>query len=105
MIDRDRICELRAEVGGDDLFEIVELFCEEVEETLERLAIQASPSILEDLHFLKGSANNIGMKEVGALCEMAEGQLRANPKEEPNLDEIAKSFKRGRQALLLELDR
>lgn len=104
MIDHARVSELRAEVGSEDLAEVVQLFCEEVEETLDRIMSHPSPSLAEDLHFLKGSALNIGMTELGALCQSAERTLRADPAAQPDLPGIATAFRKSRQALYLEID-
>ena len=99
MIDRCRIDELREDVGADDFAEVVALFCEEVEETLDRLRQHRSPALADDLHFLKGSALNIGMSEVGALCLRAEQSLRSDPALAPDVAEIARVFRASRDAL------
>lgn len=104
MIDRERLAELRNEVGADDLAEVVDLFCEEVEETLDRIRAHPSASIGDDLHFLKGSALNIGMSEVGRLCLQAERAWRMDASSLPDIAPIAQAFRKARQALYLELD-
>lgn len=104
MIDQARVAELRDEVGSDDLVEVVQLFCEEVEETLQRLASHPASGLADDLHFLKGSALNIGMTEVGRLCQSAEMTLRTDPAAVPDIADIALAFRKSRQALYLELD-
>ena len=76
MIDRARLEELREEVGNDDFAEVIELFCEEVAETLDRMTQGHSSSMADDLHFLKGSALNIGMSEVASLCAACEEKVR-----------------------------
>ena len=75
MIDRARLEELREEVGNDDFAAVIELFCEEVAETLDRMKQGHSSSIADDLHFLKGSALNIGMTEVAGLCAECERKI------------------------------
>lgn len=76
MIDWDRVRGLHAEVGPEDFREVVALFLEEVGEVIERLRGAPDPERLEtDLHFLKGSALNLGFSELGALCR--EGELLA----------------------------
>ena len=73
MIDWDRVAQLRDEVGPDDFAEVVELFLEEVEEVTGRLAAGAEAEALaEDLHFLKGSALNLGFERLGVMCQEAE---------------------------------
>lgn len=103
MIDRLRLAELRDEVGTDDLAEVVGLFCEEVEETLARLQSQACGVDPEDLHFLKGSALNIGLSEVGKLCQQAELKLRVEPSNPLSISDIELAYLRSKKALYAEL--
>lgn len=99
MIDRSRIAELRDEVGQDDLLEVVALFCEEVEETLLRLSQPPVRVTAHDLHFLKGSALNIGMTEVSEKCSTFEKALRADPDARLDLEELTAAFHESHQAL------
>jgi HPt (histidine-containing phosphotransfer) domain-containing protein len=70
MINWDRVNELRHEVGEEDFAEVVAIFLEEVDAVLSRMHPGAEPaSLREDLHFLKGSALNLGFRALGALCE------------------------------------
>lgn len=81
MIDWDRVADLRDEVGEDDFAMIVDLFQEEVDEVITRLRADRSlVRIEEDLHFLRGSALNLGFRALGRLCQegerlAAEGRL------------------------------
>lgn len=62
MIDWDRVTDLHDEVGAEDFEMIVGLFEEEVGEVIARL--RADPAVErmeEDLHFLRGSALNLGL--------------------------------------------
>lgn len=75
MIDWDRVAELRSEIGADGFAEVLDLFLDEVEGVVMRLG--ARPEKLGDeLHFLKGSAWNIGFAAFGAMCQ--DGERRAN---------------------------
>lgn len=76
MIDWTRIAELRSEIGEDDLQEVVGLFLEETDEVVARLSASAAISTLEaELHFLKGSALNLGFAHLADLCQ--DGERRA----------------------------
>lgn len=76
MIDWGRVNDLAAEIGADDLAEVVALFLEEADEVIERITTEAGAGPLEaDLHFLKGAALNLGFESFAALCQ--EGELRA----------------------------
>lgn len=76
MIDWGRVNDLGAEIGTDDLAEIVALFLEEADEAIERISTKTGAGPLEaDLHFLKGAALNLGFEAFAALCQ--DGELRA----------------------------
>lgn len=73
MIDWDRVASLRAEIGAEDFVEVAEMFLVEADEVIERLLAGAPPAELEaDLHFLKGSALNLGFADLAALCNDGE---------------------------------
>ena len=78
MIDWDRVAELRDEVGEDDFAEVMALFLEETEEAAIRLASETGDAgqIARDLHFLKGSALNMGFSDLAALCQAGERRAR-----------------------------
>ncbi len=76
MIDWTRVEELRDEIGAEDFSEVVELFLSEVEERIELASAKTVPAELaEDLHFLKGSALNLGFSEFAQRC--SEGEANA----------------------------
>lgn len=69
MIDWDRVEMLRRDIGEEDFGEVVRLFIEEAEAVVGRLEAQGSARQREaDLHFLKGSALNLGFADLAALC-------------------------------------
>ena len=73
MIDWTRVEELRAEIGDAGFAEVVDLFLDEVEEVVARLHAARDRTRLEDdLHFLKGSAWNLGFAAFGVLCQSGE---------------------------------
>lgn len=71
MINWSRVNELREEVGQEDFDEVVTLFLSEVEERLEEMIIAARNSE-DDMHFLKGSALNLGFVQLAELCQKGE---------------------------------
>lgn len=74
MIDWTRVEELRDEIGPEDFAEVAELFLIEVEDTLSRLkdAENDSQTLQELMHFLKGSALNLGFSQLAETCSTAE---------------------------------
>ncbi len=73
MIDWARVNELRDEIGADDFDEVATMFLEEADEAIARLdAAKGAKSLESDLHFLKGSALNLGFQRLADLCQIAE---------------------------------
>ncbi|WP_371224790.1 Hpt domain-containing protein [Roseovarius sp. 2305UL8-3] len=73
MINWARVSELRDEIGAEDFGEVVEIFLEEVEEEIAALRDGIETRALESkLHFLKGSALNLGFADFAAICQAGE---------------------------------
>ncbi|MEP3347073.1 MAG: Hpt domain-containing protein [Litoreibacter sp.] len=72
MLDWSRVNELKDELGAEDFEEIVTLFLEEVGEKLDAMQGDAGASVADDLHFVKGSAANLGFESLRLLCEQME---------------------------------
>ncbi|MBU2960649.1 Hpt domain-containing protein [Citreicella sp. C3M06] len=104
MIDWTRVAELRDEIGAEDFDEIVEAFLMEVEATLEELPETAgnASKIEEKLHYLKGSALNLGFSALSALCQTAESAANAG---DANVDlpAVAALYQSSRDHFLREL--
>ena len=76
MIDWDRVANLRAEIGAEDFAEVAEMFLDEADEVVARLrAGGPGPELEAELHFLKGSALNLGFDDLATLCN--DGEKRA----------------------------
>lgn len=105
MIDWTRIRELRDEIGSDDFTEVVELFLAEVEETLDTLETASSSACLleEKLHFLKGSALNLGFSAMSRLCQDGETAAAAGNPEAVDVARVKAIFAESRVAFLQEL--
>ena len=73
MIEWSRVDELRDELGDDDFAEIVDLFIAEVEDVIAIMRKGTDPTDLQrHLHFLKGSALNLGFAHFSDLCRDGE---------------------------------
>ncbi|MAQ85936.1 Hpt domain-containing protein [Psychromarinibacter halotolerans] len=73
MIDWTRVEELKSEIGADAFIEVADLFLEETDEVVVTLDTPAPDSVVrERLHFLKGSALNLGFQEMADLCSRGE---------------------------------
>ena len=93
MIDWDRIFELREEVGNESFSEIIEIFVDEVRDAIDVLRNKVGFDSLEaDLHFLKGSALNLGFAAFASLCETGEWMASQGKAEEVDIAAIVASF-------------
>lgn len=85
MIDWDRVNALRQEVGTEDFMEVADLFLEEVDEVMLRLKTSStSVTLEEEMHFLKGSALNLGFTLMGQICQ--HNEKAASDGVESNID-------------------
>ena len=97
MIDWSRVKILCEEVGKDDFAEVVELFFEEMGAALARLDQNRDLSRLAAaLHFLKGSALNLGFRQVAELCGEGEQWAAQRRAAEVRLDRIQTAYRQSR---------
>nr|WP_203565008.1 Hpt domain-containing protein [Aliiroseovarius sp. PrR006] len=69
---------MKDEIGEEDFGEVAEIFLEEVDEVIARLKSNPDPTQYEqDMHFLKGSALNLGFRDLSVICGQNE-QAAAN---------------------------
>jgi HPt (histidine-containing phosphotransfer) domain-containing protein len=104
MIDWERVAALRDEVGPEDFDEVVEIFLEEVDAEIGALdAALPQPELEAKLHFLKGSALNLGFSDFSGLCQQGEIGLKNNSGGAVDLDQITSTYFASRDAFLTEL--
>jgi HPt (histidine-containing phosphotransfer) domain-containing protein len=104
MIDWGQVKSLRDEVGHEDFDEVVELFLEEVEEVVTRLQNKAQMTELEsDLHFLKGSAMNLGFSEFSMLCQDGESRAASGHAVEIDIDKVINCYAVSKTKFIEEL--
>lgn len=93
MIEWSRVAELRDEIGSDDFSEVVDLFIEEVAEGVGTLNGKLNASEIErTLHFLKGSALNLGFRDFAARCHQGEVHAAKGDMDQIDLAQITESF-------------
>lgn len=98
MIDWARVTELADEIGPDDMDDVMGLFFEEADETLDRLIDGLAPDkTAAALHFLKGSALNLGFSDLARACETGERAVMAG--QPPDAPGIAALYAASRAAL------
>lgn len=89
MLDWTHINRLRQEVGEDSFAEIVDLFFAEVADTFAK--VRANGATHTDMHFLKGSAANLGFVAFSKTCQIAEHALLAGS-ETADIQRVYDSF-------------
>lgn len=104
MIDWARIEDLKQEIGAEDFGDVVALFLEEADEVVARLPKSITAKSLEsDLHFLKGSALNIGFTDLAQICQMGERRA-AMGETDIAVDEVQMVYAKSRTVFLGKLE-
>ncbi|MFS4581612.1 Hpt domain-containing protein [Phaeobacter sp. C3_T13_0] len=104
MIDWSRAKELYEEVGPEDFSEVVEIFLEEVEGTIEKLRSPDLATLEQDLHFLKGSALNLGFRQFSRLCQEGERRSAQGEAKEVNTGAIITSYEASREEFMRDMN-
>lgn len=105
MISWARVEQLREEMGGDGFDELVTLFLEEADKVTDSLKEDSeSMALMDDLHFLKGCAANIGFEHVQELCTRAELAAKEGNFAAIDLPEILECYSASRTTFLHELN-
>lgn len=103
MIDWQRVAELRDEIGEDDFAEVVEIFLEEVESSLEALKnAPGEENLCDVMHFLKGSALNLGFSALGELCRDGEHMAAAGQSKDIDRPAILTCYQGSKEVFLAE---
>ncbi|MGA0539830.1 Hpt domain-containing protein [Neotabrizicola sp. VNH66] len=105
MIDWSRLRELREEIGADGLSDVVGVFLDETDEVMAGLPRMAPAQLGAPLHFLKGSALNLGLRAFGALCEEGEQMATAGDAAPVDLARLRTVYEASKTAFLAALAR
>jgi HPt (histidine-containing phosphotransfer) domain-containing protein len=106
MINWSQIKQLEEDVGSEDLAEVVTLFLSEVDEAiseLDEVARGTNKEVAEALHFLKGSAFNLGFQEFGEYCSIGESQAHAGDTGSISMSKVESLYTASKQLFLAEL--
>jgi HPt (histidine-containing phosphotransfer) domain-containing protein len=99
MIDWKRVEELREEIGADGFVEVADMFLDEAEGAVRALMSGLSPDEVEgQLHFLKGSALNLGLSDLAAVCH--DGERKAAAGQAVDMSQLAAIWQASRAGLL-----
>jgi HPt (histidine-containing phosphotransfer) domain-containing protein len=76
VIDWKRVEELREEIGADGFVEVADMFLDEAAGAVRALLTGLPAGEVEgQLHFLKGSALNLGLADLAAICQEGERKV------------------------------
>lgn len=106
MIDWDRVAELRSEIGAEDFAEVVDMFLEEADEVAETMQAKLAPDAVEAaLHFLKGSALNLGFRDLAQLCQIGEKAAACGDAQSVNLGQVVAIYQQSKLAFIAGKER
>jgi len=101
MIDWKRVDELRDEIGTEGFAEVTDMFLEEADEAVRVLIGGIAPDEVEgQLHFLKGSALNLGRADLAATCQDGERKAAAGYGGLVDVRRVAAIYHNSRRMLL-----
>lgn len=101
MIDWKRVEELREEIGADGFVEVADMFLDEAEGAVRALVGGLPTGEIEgQLHFLKGSALNLGLSELAAICQEGERKAATGQGAEVDVAKVAAIYQASRASLL-----
>ena len=106
MINWNQVKQLEDDVGVEDLAEVVTLFLSEVDEAiegLEEVSKGTNKEIAEALHFLKGSAFNLGFQSFRDYCSIGESQAHAGDTSQISLSKVESLYVASKAQFLAEL--
>ncbi|MES0825559.1 Hpt domain-containing protein [Ruegeria sp. SCP11] len=103
MIDWSRVRQLRDEMGAGEFDEVVEIFLDEVRETIDRLHKDTDRLEFEqNMHFLKGSALSLGFDRFSKLCQDGERVAAAGEAAEVDLPAILQVYDESKAVFIAE---
>lgn len=105
MIDWERINELRDEIGADDLAEVVMVFLDETDEVIAGIRSVSAAGMEAKLHFLKGSALNLGLRAFAEHCRNGEVRAVAGDENPVDIDGLVTLYTASKLAFLGALAR
>lgn len=98
LVDWTHVADLKSAVGEEDFADIADVFLDEAAEALGRLDPSDPAALAEGLHFLKGSALNLGFAAFARLC--AEGEVAARAGQPVDPGNLVSAFETARALLL-----
>ena len=105
MIDWDRVSDLLDDVGADEFEPVLELFIDEVEHLVMQLTKDDAGLLERYMHFLKGSAWNLGFAEFGATCQQVETLAAKRDLDNVSIGAIVECYSNSKKLFMRDLAR
>jgi HPt (histidine-containing phosphotransfer) domain-containing protein len=106
MINWKQVKQLEQDIGAEDFQEVVEMFLEEVDEAVDNLRpepeLEAS-DMASALHFLKGSAANLGFQVFADCCSKGEALAEKDQALSVDLKQVIGLYDQSRHAFLADV--
>ncbi len=103
MIDWDRVGILHADVGAAEFATIFALFTEEAEGVIAGLDDNAPIETLRaDMHFLAGSALNLGFRGLAEFCHRAQRQAERGRR--PDIPALCNLYRQSKRVFAARLE-
>lgn len=104
MIDWASVKTLMDEIGEEDFGDVVPLFLEEMDASVEGLAGAKSDGSLPDmLHFLKGSSLNLGFRHFSSMCVEGEAACKRGESDLVDVALLTATYRESRAQLIAGL--
>ena len=106
MIDWEQVQQLESDVGSEDFAEVVAMFIDEVDEAVEPFATdqQFAPDILSaTMHFMKGSAYNLGFVAFADYCATSEQLAATGRASDVDLAKVVRLYNESKSAFLADV--
>jgi HPt (histidine-containing phosphotransfer) domain-containing protein len=106
MINWDQVKQLEEDIGAEDFGDVVVMFIEEVDEAVDDL--RSLPKLDDDalaaaMHFLKGSAANLGFKEFADYCGTSEKRAENGAGNDVDLTTVVRLYDDSKQLFLQDV--
>ena len=103
MINWVQVKQLEEDIGAEDFGDIVEVFIDEVDEAVNALRTvsnMADSELAPALHFLKGSASNLGFDDFANYCSEGEKLAEAGIGSEVDLAHVISLYDKSKNIFL-----
>jgi HPt (histidine-containing phosphotransfer) domain-containing protein len=106
MINWDQVKQLEEDIGAEDFGDVVVMFIDEVDQAVDNL--RPSPTLEGEamssaMHFLKGSAANLGFEAFSAYCSSGEKLAESGASGDVDLARVVHLYDESKQLFLSEV--